>query len=463
MKKRYYSSGTLYFFPAFLPLVELVPWVITLLSVVVAAAGFSFPVFLKKFKRAIITLSLFCFVIIASYFYNLYNERETMYEGTRLVGSTSFPMAKLYNFHAAYTDENLSSFQVKWQKMVNSRILSSPIIQGDVLVYGSYDGSLEAVSMQNGEPAWSLPQNTYASSLATDRDGNIYAGEGLHDTEFSTLTSMNASAKSVNWQRKFSGHLEGLPVIDEVKNKLWISAGGGGLWAVDKRDAKVLLHLPLGHIDSEPLLLGGKVYVQAQENQSVNLTTLFAVNEEDGKVLWQVSQTGQPWGSPLLRGDGKAILTTTGLGQLGINKNTDKGWAYAVTTDGKVEWKTQLPNMALQPSIYIPTDNLYINTIKSGEIVALDTSSGQMKWQVKIGDGFMASATYIEGLKIPMIAATSSDGVFVILDARTGMEIVHYTVGKDSSSSPIVNGNSIFVLSAYEIVAFGGLHSLVGN
>ena len=459
MKKSFYKPGRLYFFPAFLPLIELVPWLITLVGVVTGAASFSLLGFLGTYKKPLIGLSVLCFGAVTTISMNTAFSDNIGQKGAVLINPADFPVATLYPNPKALNTITASIFQKTWALKTDHQILSAPVIQGGLLIYGSYKGSVEAVSLQ-GAHIWSLPLKTYATSLSSDQDGNIYVGEGLHETKLATLTSFNVTTRTVNWQRQFTGHIESHPVIDAARNHIWMSAGPGGLWSLDKDDATVHQHVSFGHIDSKPLILNNRVYIQAQENENINLTTLFAFNEEDGEIIWQLDLPGQPWGSALRHKNGKAILTTTGLGQIGVQKQTDKGWAYSISLDGTIIWQKALPGMALQPGIYLPKYDLIIHTLKSGEIIALDATKGTTKWHVRAGESFMATSTLID-LEVPMIASISNDGRFTIRDARTGRGIMNNTVGKNSSSAPIVQGDTIYVLSAYEIQAYGGLQSLV--
>ena len=451
------------FFPAFVPLVGVIPWIVSfIISLVVIVAGFAWSEFIKKHKIAV-TLLICSVVTIAVYVTGTHKAIMVIHKGTSIVNPNDFPEVKIYKSAEKYTPTKSDNFHVKWHVTKKNRILSNPILHGDTLIYGTVDGSLEAVSLKNGEAIWQLPKNEYVYSLSKDKQGNIYAGEGVHDTVVATLTSFNADTKKVNWQRKFNGHIESSPIIDEQRNKVWVTTGGGGLWAIDKTNADIKSHMPVGHIDSAPLIYKDRVYFQAQADENVKKATLYAINEESGEVIWTHEQYGNPWGSPKIHANGKIIMSTTGVGQNGISRDTDAGTAYAVSNEGRLLWETKLPNMPVSPAIYLEDYNLYINTIKTGEVVALDALTGNLVWQAKIGKRIMASSTLINHFYVSMIASISSDGVFVILDAGSGDEIVRYTVGEGNTSSPVADGDDLYLMTAYGISAFGGLGSLVGK
>lgn len=461
MRKSIGNYGTFYFFPAFLPLIELVPWLMTVIGVVVGAAGFSIPALWQKHKQIILGTSVFCFVVAMSVFAYSLPDAEVRHQGTRLIQQADFPVVHLYGQPEAVKPGSMKNFGEIWSVPVQKHIFSSPVIAGDLLIYGSYELSIEAISRKNGKPVWSLPQNDFVFSLSKGKDGTIYAGEGLHYTKAASLTSLDAQTGKINWRREFLGHIEELPALDEASGRLWTGTGPGGLWALDSSNASVLWHKALGHIDSMPLVLDGVLYVPAQIDENIHKTVFFALNAKSGKILWELPQPGQPWGSPLINKTEKIILTTTGRGQIGATKKTDKGWAHAVSLKGKQLWRTELPGMPLQPAIYLSQDDLVIYTIKTGEIVALNVSDGSVAWQAKAGEKFMAPATLISHFDEPMIATTSGDGIFSIRNARTGDALARRMVGKDVAASPVADGDIIYVMTKSEVTAFGGLGSLV--
>ncbi len=482
MKKRFYRPGRLYFFPALLPFVEIVPWLITLISTVVAAASFSLPIFLKKRKKVLIALGMAC-CLIGGYAYTRTRPTQinvdmtqlqagsvvnTAYDKwTRLVEPEDFPVVKIHNLqessHQVLNNSKMPSFQKKWHHETDYRILSRLLVHDKAVIYGSYWGSIEAVSAFNGSKLWSLPLNTYTMALTQDEEGNVYAGEGLHETSKTWLTSFNVIDKTVNWQREFAGHIEGLPVVDKARSKLWVPSGQGGLWALNKEDGAVILHLLLGHIDNAPLVYKDRVYAQAQKDEKVPETMLYALSESDGSTFWEISLPGKPWGTPQMDKNEKVIYTTTAQGQLGVERLSDKGWAYAVLVEGKILWQKDLPDMAIQPTIYLPVEGVIIYTIKTGEIVALDTKSGDEVWQAKAGKGFMSPVYLISGFGAAKVAGVTKDGQFFVRDAKTGKEILGKKVEDGFSASPVVDDDTIYVPGSYEITAFGGLRALWGQ
>lgn len=460
MGRKAQYRNTLYFFPALLPLAELVPWVLTLIGAVTGIAGFSIPVLWEKFRYPIMGLAALCvFGGGGAYVYYL-PPKDVRMAGTRLISQSDFFIPKALGQAAAYNPSQRAQFGELWSKPVSRQILATPVISGKFLVFGSYEGTVEALALQDGAPVWSLPQSAPIFAMGRGSDGTVYACEGLHETASAALTAINPNTGHIIWRREFLGHLEEPPVLDEGRHHLWQAAGPGGLWAVDIRNGSVLWHQALGHMDALPLVRDGVVYGPAQPDEKKHETTFYAIDGGSGKIRWRLPMPGMPWGGPVTDKTGKVILTTTGEGQIGVNKPTDRGWAQGVSPEGTLLWQVELSGMPLQPGVYVPDKDIIIYTIKTGDIVALHVKDGSTAWKANAGKEFQAPPTLITASGKPMIATTSYDGTFTIRDAGTGEELVRRLAGKSSTSSPVVRGDIVYVTGAHELVAFGGLHAL---
>ena len=462
MRKPIRLSGRLYFFPAFLPLAELLPWLLTLIGAVAGLAGFSLPVFWAKHRRAILAFAFISIATAAIIVILAMPSPEVRQEGTRLIATEALPRPLLYKPEqpASAIPASRNAFRQLWSHKTNMQILATPVIQGNVMIYGSYGGSTEAVSLDNGMPLWTLKQKAPVFAISKDTQGTIYSSEGLHDTASASLTAINPANGNVLWQREFLGHLEENAAFYQNGKALLVSAGPGGLWALKTADGAILWHTALGHVDSKPLVSNDVIYIPAQPDEKKHQTIFYALMADTGTAVWLLSQPGQPWGSPLLDKSGEVILTTTGIGQIGLTKPTDSGWAQAISKDGKLIWETKLPSMALQPGSYLPDEDIIIHSQKNGEITALHTRDGSVAWSFNAGGTLNASGTLITGFAVPMLTVVTYNGIFSIVRATDGALLARQKIGDDVNAAPVIHGDTIYTSSAYAITAFGGLKFL---
>lgn len=344
-------------------------------------------------------------------------------------------------------------FQMLWKQTTQKQILASPVLVGNALIYGTYDGTLQAVSAKDGAKIWAIQLPDAIFSVTADAKGHVYASTGLHDSKTATLLAVEGVTGKTLWRQTFNGHMEAPPRIDEASGRLWISAGPGGLWALNTRDGATLWHKELGHIDAVPLLHAGVIYVPAQKSETVMETTFFALNADTGDVVWQLNQPGQPWAAPILHKSGKMVLTSTGIGQIGLHRDTDKGWAHAVSLDGKPVWQTALPNTNMNPDIYIPESDLVIYATKKGTLIALNAADGTAKWQTRLSAGVSAPAQLVKHFKETTVALTADDGVFYLVDAENGAILFSYASGEKARTTPFVHNGVIYITTNYSIIA----------
>lgn len=455
--------GTLYFFPALLPLAELAPLLLALLGAATGATKILTPAFWRRYKWPLLTLLVVCIGAAIALYVNRMPDKETAMAGTRAIDPTEFLVPQYFAKAAPRPVASPAGFMEIWSVPTKEQILSTPLIMDDILIFGSYSKTIEAISLRDGMRVWTLPQKAPVFSLTAGADNMVYAENGLHFDQTAALSAIDPLTGKTKWQREFLGHLEEKITIDPDAGMLWLGVGPGGLWALATEDGRVKWHKPLGHIDCEPLLKDGVIYVPAQVDENTFKSVFYALKAKSGDVLWTLDQPGQPWGIPITDKTGRIILTSTGIGQIGVERDTDKGWAQGISVDGKLLWEVELPGTPVAPAVYIPESDIVIYTTKNGVIIALKASDGTMVWQEKVGHEFHSGPTLIEGYDVPMVASTSYEGIFTIRDGRTGQEFVRRMVGTGVNSSPVIHNDVVYATSAYKITAFAGLHSLGGS
>lgn len=448
----------LYFFPALLPLVEIVPLVLTAIGGFAGLVGMVW-----KPGRKILVVALLCFVVAGGIVIAAMPDKEVRDAGSRAIAAENFPVLTTIKPRGDMPDvAPLPRFTDLWVVRTKNQLLSSPVISEGVLVVGTYKNTVEGYSIANGDLLWYYTQDEPMFTVGKGAGKTVYSGEGLHHTQAAALTSITLPEGTINWEREFLGHIESPPEVSADGKQIWLPTGGGGIWSVRADNGNVIWHQPVGHIDSTPLVAGGMLYAAAQPDEGVVQSMFFGMQAKDGKILFQTPLPGQPWGRPQISKDGRYIVTSTGQGQIGVKRDTDKGWAMSLDAKkGKLRWQQDLPAMPVEPGSYVADQDIAIYTLKNGMLMALRGVDGSPVWQDKIGDEFMGAARLIKRAGKPdMIAAVTVDGTFTIRDAATGAELMRRMVAKGASAGPVEDGDRIFVATPYRLYAFGGLRSL---
>lgn len=453
----------LYLFPALLPLVEIVPWLLTALGAVAGLAGFSFGAFWGKHRGGILAFGLLCFIAAGATVAANRPDKVVREEGSQLIAESQLPKAVMLSndVPSVAEDNRAKKFDEVRKQRVKKQILATPLMVDGMLLIATYKGTVEAYDPQNGAALWSVALKEPILAFTADKNGIVYAGEGLHTAKVSGLTAIRATDGKVLWRREFLGHVEEPPAVLPEEGLVVTGSGPASIWALDIDDGDVEWHTDIGHMDSRSLVYDGVVYAHAKKDEDNAQGFFHALDADDGEVLWQIPLPGQPWGEPVLHKDRKTILTTSGIGQIGLNKETDAGWAHAISVDDKkIIWTKELQNMPLQPGLYIAEQDIIIETLKNGGLVALNAKDGSVVWNATVGASIQSVATLIMHLKVPLVAVTSFDGVFSILRASDGVELARRMVPKGTTSSPLVTGDKVYVATPYDITVFSGLVAL---
>lgn len=348
---------------------------------------------------------------------------------------------------------NLKPFTQLWEVATVHEALGKPFVQNGVLLVGTFSATLDAFDIADGHRLWSLQKREPIFTPPKISGKQIFIGEGYHTSPMCELTSLALDGTPL-WSRLFRSHLESPPMIDEEHNRLWYAGGATGLWALSMDTGEKIWWQRLGHMDVSPLYSDGRLFVVSKLKEDADGVAVFELNPDDGNIKWETALEGNTMGS-ILR-NGEHIYLSTALGQVGRLALGDTGWSYSLSLDGAVNWKTKLPAMPLPEGALSPDGTLLFYTLKSGNIIALNTKDGSVVWQAKIGDEIQTDIALIEKKSALFVVAISRDGNVSIREAKTGNEYTHFTVEK-GDSYPIYTNNILYIATPNTISAYSGL------
>lgn len=454
LHQRYQS--TFFIFPVLLPLAEFIPWLLA--AVGMTAGGVQFikrSVWSSKRARAItIAVSLISFSA-AGYLV----AQRVIYTPSKEEGSSMVAPAEFSRLQAIAPVDNITppapsgAFSLLWSANTPHQLIGKPAMLGNMLLIGTYQGTLDAYSVADGRHLWTLHKHEQIFPAPVTDGTHTYVGEGHHTSPASVLTSFTLPEGKPVWERKFRSHIESSVVVDAAKSRLFVSGGETGLWAIDSASGKSLWHAALGHIDITPAYHNGRLFAAAKLKEESDGAAFFELNPNTGAVLGSIPLPGNPMGSMLIDKSGNLCLATA-IGQVGVTRANDAGWAHCITPAGKLLWTTRLSALALPEGLMIAELNLLVYTLANGSIAALDTRDGHVVWEIKAGEAFISDATFIQGTT-PQIAAVTNEGIVTIRNALTGEEKRRFTV-EQGTSYPLYFGQILYITTPYIIRAYSG-------
>jgi polyvinyl alcohol dehydrogenase (cytochrome) len=362
--------------------------------------------------------------------------------GRDLAGSHYNPIENLL------TPTTVGRLREKWTFKTGGNISSEPIVIGDVVYFGSWDGKEYAVDAKTGKKLWEFDAGGPSRACAAYGDGVLFFG-----TFKGWLYALSAETGDLKWKIRIDTHNDAVATGSPIyyRERVYIGVSSleeftmmtrpdracctfrGSVVAYDAHTGRQIWRF---HPISEPAADQGKdsqghpVYGPSgaavwstiaihPETDRLYLTTgnqytnpetqlsdaIIALELSTGKLVWSYQATsGDRWTAacrndpecgpdfdfgttPIsFRGrDGKALV---GAGQ-------KSGWFYALDArDGKLAWKTQVgPGGKLGGILFgnaTDGERVYVgisNLPKQGSLSALAAATGQLLWQTPSPDG----------------------------------------------------------------------------
>lgn len=400
--------------------------------------------------------------------------------------------------------------KVLWVHRSKEQFIAPPSASGKQLfftVMGAFNTGALRVFDAGGDgkaPAWSkgapsvrLP--TVGSPVVSG--GRVVFGEGMHQTDGSSLHCLRSADGRPVWRLDVPGELVHIEASPSISNGRVIVGGGSAgvicvdlnnvtlngqamataqaeaqiekLWkemadkyeiekkkdpdfaippneaALPKPAPKVLWQVGKGawHVDAPVLVAGDKVFVASAflDKEKLGERALICLNAADGAQLWKAPLKYNAWAGATLAGD-RVIVPCSNIRYDPKELPMAKGEVVAIkVADGSVEWRKEMT--AILATAAVSGDVAVICDVE-GQIRALDVKTGAPKWVLKVGAAFFAGpavagdtvyAADIDG----MVHAVGLDGKArwkLDLATDAGVKAPGMVYG-----SPIVHGGRLIV------------------
>jgi outer membrane protein assembly factor BamB len=333
--------------------------------------------------------------------------------------------------------------------------------------------------------------------------GRIVFGEGMHQTDGTSLHCLNAADGRPVWRLDVPGelvHIEASPTI--AGDLILVGAGSAGVICIDqskvslngkeltlaeadaqvaklwkemndkyevekKKDPdfaippseaalpkpapKILWQKGKGawHCDAPVLVAAGKVYVTSAflDKERLGERVLVCLNAADGAELWKAPLKYNAWAGATLAGD-RVIVPCSTIRYDPKELPMAKGEIVSVkVADGSVEWRKDTAGAVLATAAAAGDAVIIADT--EGKILSMDAKSGQPKWTTKLGHAFFAGPAVAGDL----IYAADIEGMVYAVGLADGKQRWKLDLANDSAvkapgmvyGSPIVHGGRLYV------------------
>jgi len=384
--------------------------------------------------------------------------------------------------HAKTIPTKISDADINWKVELPGTGHSAPVLWGDRLFLtstGDKSGGLYVLCLnaKEGQLIWRrdfsltpFPRhelNSFAASTPTVDAERVYVV--WNEPEHYLLTALDHDGKTV-WQRDFgpfvSQHGCGTsPVLymdkivlgndqDDQKfvkesprsGKSFIVAAdaktGKTIWQTPRRSAVVAYSTPCVY---EPKNGQPALIFNSQAHG------ISALDPESGKVQWEYDQAfdKRTVSSPLIAGD--LILGSCGSGAGGNFVTAVRAGDHARGKPPELAY--QMKKSAPYVTTGMVVDDLVWFWSDSGILTCLKASTGDLRYQERVGGNFFGSPVWVDG----RLFCVSTSGELVVAEASDKFNILHrYPLNELCHSTPAVAGGRMFVRTEKHLWSIGG-------
>ncbi len=249
---------------------------------------------------------------------------------------------------------------------------------------------------------------------------SVISGDTLLSPIGDTIYAVNLLDGKTLWKMKGDGVGFAPPVVSEGV-VVWLTqptdnnfqVGKGTLRAIDVKTGTLRWQAAVEkfNLSGGAAIRDGFVYIS---------TPPSAFELSTGKVRWQMEGApGLPSGGVSLSGNGDTLY-------VGMHKGDKSGGIVVAlsTSDGEISWQSDLKENALSPKEPIwPSDGLLIVPLLSGDVMALDETTGAESWRYKPQAPRMGNITVAEG----RVWFALENGQVIGLSAKSGKPVAQFS------------------------------------
>jgi outer membrane protein assembly factor BamB len=276
----------------------------------------------------------------------------------------------------------------KWHANIGSPIISSPLIQQDLLIAATFDSWVKETVFLGRNLVFALNAKTGEQIWSFEIDGNIFSSPCIAQGMI-IVGSMNNSV----WAIDIKGHLKW---VFETQGEIWSSPSFNGEWIFIGSDDGFLYCLNL-----------------------------------DGKIQWRTKLNCKiRSSSPCLSYDNRIFI------------GTHSGALYCLNqSDGTIRWNKQIAKPILSSAAVLKDKVFFASSDK--KIYCSNYNTGSKIWEFETGDRIWSSPAITEDDEVLFFG--SLDSHIYGLDISTGNQIWKFPTLDIIDSSPCIANNMLFI------------------
>jgi eukaryotic-like serine/threonine-protein kinase len=302
-----------------------------------------------------------------------------------------------------------------WEFPVASPLYSTPLVVGDLIVFGSESGTLHAVD-KSGQSRWQFQAPSAEIFSHPLSDGKLIFF-GATNQKFYAIDLRG----QLKWQFAARERIKSDPALAE--GVIYVTSYDGHVYALKSDSGKRIWQFPAEKIPEPPPAEDEEKAAKSDEKKPAEAA-------EDKEPIAEIKPGEFSYAAPTVK-DGVLYVG-----------NLD-GYMYAIqTADGVLKWRFKAGE-GITSTALVQGGVVFFGS-KDNNVYAIDAVSGtKVLWKFTTGDDVLSSPKAKNGV----IYIGSNDNNFYVLDQKTGKEKCHF-----SAKGPIVS----FAVFYKNLVFFSG-------
>jgi outer membrane protein assembly factor BamB/Icc-related predicted phosphoesterase len=216
----------------------------------------------------------------------LFTERKPVSKAEKQWTGVAFTQQK-YDVSKKYPrpdfspNHTYSNTKPKWTYSSAANVISTPVVAGDLVVFGNQNGMVEALNIKSGKKQWSYKTNgPIFSSPARSQNDQKTVGRIVVGSADGGVYCLSQKGKLL-WKFQAGAAVLGSPVIED--KVVYIGSSDHRFRAISLENGKELWSFDSlkGPVVSQPVIAGEKILFGAWDKH------LYALNKQTGALLWK--------------------------------------------------------------------------------------------------------------------------------------------------------------------------------
>jgi outer membrane protein assembly factor BamB len=299
--------------------------------------------------------------------------------------------------------------RVKWKFLTGSGVLGSPVIQDNIIYFGSDDHNVYALEAATGRQLWKTTTRGPVPCTPAVVDGVVYVGS--YDGKFYALDARSGGLK---W--KFS-----------TEGERRFEAKGIHGWEPKNQT----IPDPFDTFLSSPVVADGTVYFGSGD------TNIYALDAGTGALRWKFKTGDVVHASPAFA-NGVVFVGSWDSYFYAIDAKTGKEkWKFPGGEDALIHNQVGFQS---SPAI---VDGVVYTGCRDAQVYALDAATGKQKWKFDNALSWVIASPAVADGKV--FFGTSDSALFHIAEAASGKSLVKEDAKAFMFSSPAVTEDAVFI------------------